>query len=158
MKKITAFFLVLISSILLTSTVIADDEDSNCIKFVYQKSDIGKGAIESGHYYTGPSGKVYLFPYWAQIPVPTPTPIPTICDIVACAAAGGTCINNICVKTTPTPTPTPTPVPSKANAFDSCVQCHKVDSIHIFSKWKTTLHQNAGHKSKSCSVCHNLLK
>jgi hypothetical protein len=141
MKKIVSIF-ILLASILAASTIFADDDDDNknndCVKFIYQKSDIGKGAVESGNYYTGPSGKIYLFPYWAKPPVPTPTPDP-IPD--------------------PTPDPVPTPAPSSDNAFNSCIQCHKSsDAKYKFDRWVTTLHQKSGHKSKSCATCHNLLK
>lgn len=156
MKKIVSIF-ILLASILVSTYAIADDDknNNNCVKFIYQKSDIGKGAVESGHYYTGPSGKVYLFPYWAQTPTPTPTP--TICNAKDCAAIGGVCVNNVCTKVTPTPTPTPIPTakPTAENAYNSCMQCHKsTDSKYTFAKWVTTLHQKTGHKSKSCTACH----
>lgn len=159
MKKITLVFLSMIIMLSFISKPFADDDrnrkkrdtkvppvgkveidddrnTSTGIEFVYDKNNIGNGAVESGHYFTGPSGKVYLFPYWANTnPTPTPTPIPT-----------------------PTPTPVPVITPSKANAFNSCVQCHKsTDSKYTFEKWTTTLHQKTGHKSKSCTVCHNLV-
>ena len=128
-KKIILSLVILL---LFYSVSLADD---NCAKFIYNKVDVGKGAVESGHYFTGPSGKVYLFPYWAQT-TPTPTPTPT-----------------------PGPTPTPIPkIPNKINAFNSCMQCHKNPNVkYTFVNWMDSLHKKSAHKSKACSACHNLL-
>lgn len=151
MKKLIFILLLMFVFLSFIGPGFADDDDDDnddCIGFVYSKSNIGRGAVESGTYFTGPTGKIYLFPYWAQKPKPTPipTPIPTPLPTVT---------------PTPKPTPTPTPVvvPSKSNAFNSCMQCHKsTDPKFTFVKWTYTLHQKTGHKYRSCSVCHNLLK
>ena len=142
--------LSLIGLLLVYGVSLADDDREKDkkgaqIKFIYKKMDVGMGAVESGHYFTGPSGTVYLFPYWAQTtPKPTPTPKPTV---------------------TPTPTPKPTPtvtpvpkIPSKENAFNSCMQCHKsTNTKYSFANWTDALHKKVSHKSKACSSCHNVL-
>lgn len=134
--------LSLMSLLLVCGVSLADDDREKNkkdaqIKFIYNKMDVGMGAVESGHYFTGPSGTVYLFPYWAQTtPKPTPTPTPK-----------------------PTPTVTPVPkIPNKENAFNSCMQCHKsTNAKYSFANWTDALHKKVSHKSKACSSCHNIL-
>jgi len=46
-------------------------------------------------------------------PTPTATPTPTgNCNPLTCTAAGGQCVNGVCVMATPTPVPTPSVTPS----------------------------------------------
>jgi hypothetical protein len=143
-KKIAISLMCLLA---ICSASLADDDNDeqkkNNVRFIYNKMDIGGGAVESGHYFTGPSGKIYLFPYWAQTPIPTPTPKPTPLPTPT---------------PKPTPTPIPTPAPTKANAFNSCMQCHKSTAVkYTFINWVGSLHTKSAHKSKACSTCHNLL-
>lgn len=163
--------LSLIGLLLVCGTSFADDDHekenrdnkNERIKFIYNKMDVGGGAVESGHYFTGPSGMIYLFPYWAQptprpTPVPTPTPKPTVTPVP-------TPTPKPTVTPVPTPVPTPIPtitpapkIPNKENAFNSCMQCHKkTDAKYNFVNWTDSLHKKVGHQSRTCSSCHNIL-
>jgi hypothetical protein len=100
-------------------------------------------------------------------PLPAESRPPEACNALVCAMQRGECINGVCVpRSTDTLSSMPVAkspmeviMPIKANAFNSCMQCHKKskDPKYTFGKWKDALHKNVGHKKNSCSVCHNLI-